>query len=116
MPPNSVYFSMCSESLRIAIDEQNMVEIDKCRAYKYDSVVSNHFTWCQKPWYCIYQEHQPLCIEFNKKWWRTSRKVENALELEPREECPVIDGKKTYIPIDYLSSAALILRAILNRI
>ena len=82
----------------------NMVEIEKCRKYKYSQVISNHFTWCQKPWSCIYQKNQPLCIQFNEKWWATSRKVEQMLEIEPRAECPEIEGKKTYVPIDYTKS------------
>ena len=81
-----------------------MVEMDKCRAYQYEQVVSNHFTWCQKPWYCSYQRTQPLCMEFNKKWWRASHKVEKVLSLEPREECP----GNTYIPINYLASEVLV--------
>eukprot|EP01084_Bolivina_argentea_P259072 437016_1 len=81
----------------------NMVEIEKCREYKYEEVINNHFTWCQKPWYCVYQTHQPLCIEFNKKWWESSRKVEDLLKLEYRDECP---GNK-YVAIDYMKSTVL---------
>merc|ERR1712129_33047 len=84
----------------------NMVEIEKCRKYKYSQVISNHFTWCQKPWYCRYQTNRPLCIEFNKKWWKTSHRVEQMLGIESREECPNVGGKKTYVPIDYKKSAA----------
>ena len=86
---------------------QNMVEMDKCAEYEYSTVVANHFTVCQKPWSCIYQLEKPLCIEFNKRWWMRSRRVERMLHLEPREECPRIDGQMQYVSIDYLSSEAL---------
>eukprot|EP01083_Nonionella_stella_P025375 69869_1 len=81
----------------------NMVEIEKCRQYEYKTVINNHFTWCQKPWYCSYQHHQPLCIQFNKQWWKTSRKVEDILKLKHREECP----NNKYVAIDYSESAIL---------
>ena len=53
----------------------NMVEIDKCRKWEFKDVTSNHFTWCQKPWYVklytyniyiyIYVFVQVLNVQYN---------------------------------------------------
>ena len=101
---NSIPHSFCVLDLELLI--QNMVQMQKCEVVPYEKVVANHFTVCQKPWFCIYQKDKPLCLEFNKKWWKRSRAVEKGLNLEPREECPPNSNYK-YIPIDYLSSDVL---------
>ncbi len=74
----------------------NMVEIDRCKTWRYKDVTSNHFTVCQKPFHCSFRGPK-LCKSFNREWWRTSHKVEKALGLSPRREC----GRGGYKAIEW---------------
>eukprot|EP01084_Bolivina_argentea_P259071 437015_1 len=80
----------------------NMVEIEKCRNWTFPMVTSNHFTWCQKPWYCITHQGQSLCDAFRKHWWERSNKFE--IEMlgfdKPRIPCK----KRPYPFIQYYES------------
>jgi len=71
----------------------NMVEIDRCKTWRYPHVTSNHFTVCQKPWHCHRSSNQ-LCRAFTEAWWKRTREVEQALGLEPRPRC---QGRYTFI-------------------
>merc|ERR1712060_419654 len=46
----------------------NMVEINRCMTWRFQDVKSNHFTVCQKPWFCLGIKHK-LCKAFTDSWW-----------------------------------------------
>jgi len=64
----------------------NMVEIDRCKTWRFSNVSSNHFTVCQKPWHCAHTSNQ-LCNAFTNAWWERSVEVEKALGLQARRRC-----------------------------
>ena len=80
----------------------NMVEIEKCRKWNFSMVTSNHFTWCQKPWYCLTNQKQPLCDAFRENWWKRSHRFETEMLgfEEPRPVCK----KRPYSFIQYYDS------------
>jgi hypothetical protein len=50
----------------------NMVQLEKCKKWEYEAVVSNHFTGdCVKPWWCQSASH-PLCRRFADEWLKTA--------------------------------------------
>mmetsp|Transcript_12506 Transcript_12506/g.18671 ORF Transcript_12506/g.18671 Transcript_12506/m.18671 type:complete len:535 (+) Transcript_12506:14-1618(+) len=64
----------------------NMVEIDRCKTWRFENVTSNHFTVCQKPFHCT-RSRNKLCKAFTEQWWIRSHEVEESLGLPKRREC-----------------------------
>lgn len=75
----------------------NMVEIERCKAWVYEDVTSNHFTVCQKPFTCTGAPVTELCHAFTEKWWKRTREIEKKLGLDKRPRC---QGSR-YTPMDY---------------
>ena len=74
-----------------------MVEIKKCEIWDFKNVTSNHFTVCQKPWYC-YNPKNNLCQQFTDHWWQRLNKLQTIFNLSPHtKQCP----NHQYIPINY---------------
>ena len=80
----------------------NMVEIEKCRNWTFPMVTSNHFTWCQKPWYCITHQGQPLCDDLRASWWKRSHKFE--IDILGFKENRAVCERKPYALVDYYES------------
>lgn len=59
----------------------NMVEIERCRKWKFDDVTANHFTVCLKPWYCNRLPWR-LCRKFTDMWWLRLKTLEGELNIE----------------------------------
>jgi len=64
----------------------NMVEIDRCKMWRFEDVKSNHFTVCQKPWVC----HSPpnsICQAFTDSWWSRLQEVKKRIGYPVKERC-----------------------------
>lgn len=52
-------------------------ECEDCRAAKVESIISAHFTICQKPWKCINHRSYPrLCGPLHREWFRARKDLE----------------------------------------
>merc|ERR1712187_788580 len=49
---------------------------DYCPGYDYKAAKVNHFTVCQKPWYCFHPKGgSEACTHFTYAWWRTYNRL-----------------------------------------
>ena len=79
-----------------------MVEVDRCKSWRYENVTSNHFTGgCGKPFGCSQSSIQknPLCRKFNEDWFKKIKKLEIKLGLKPEAHCG--ESRGSYQPIKY---------------
>jgi len=64
----------------------NMVEIDRCKTWRFEDVKSNHFTVCQKPWTCARQPIE-LCEKFTESWWLRTEALRERLGYDKGTRC-----------------------------
>lgn len=57
-------------------------ECEDCRSRPIEDVMTAHFTLCQKPWWCLPQDHnriqERLCRKLHKAWYRTRSDLEKS--------------------------------------
>ena len=53
---------------------------EDCRSHPIDTVVTTHYTLCQKPWECLPQDgdriQERLCRKFHHEWYRVRADLE----------------------------------------
>ena len=74
---------------------------EDCRNTDVSSILSAHFTICQKPWLCVSSwpsDNKGLCSQLHREWFRIRRHYEES-RTDDLRQIPDIEG--TYKPETY---------------